>query len=259
MKNTTIKTVLIEDDIALGNSISELLSLSNFEVNWFKEGAEALAYLNNNIPDVIISDYMMPNMDGEELFLRIRKNSKFHTIPFVIITANMDHNVKLKQLKNGVNGFIMKPFKVKELIYQIHNLVDLKKNIEKKFSPDPFSKVTIKLSKKDFITSVNEVLLKNMKSNINMDKLTEELFISKSTLDKRIRKLTNKNASQYVREFRLDYAVKLIHLGERNIQYLVDQTGFNSFSYFTTSFKTYLNVTPRDYIKSIQAEKQSFL
>jgi DNA-binding response OmpR family regulator len=257
MKNSTIKAVLIEDDIALGNSISELLSLSNFEVNWFKEGAEALTFLNTNIPDVIISDYMMPNMDGEELFLRIRKNSKFNTIPFVIITANIDHNVKLKQLKNGVNGFIMKPFKIKELIYQINNLVDLKKNIEKKFSPDPFSKITIKLSRKDFITSVNEILIKNMKSNINMDKLSEELCISKSTLDKRIRKLTNKNASQYVREFRLDYAVKLIHLGERNIQYLVDQTGFNSFSYFTTSFKTYLNVTPRDYIKSIQSDKQS--
>ena len=81
------------------------------------------------------------------------------------------------------------------------------------------------------------------------------LFISKSTLDKRIRKRTNKNISQYMREFRLDYAIKLIHSGERNIKHLVSETGFSSFSYFTTSFKSYLNVTPRDYIKSIQIEK----
>ena len=169
----------------------------------------------------------------------------------------MDDDIKFKQLKNGVNDFIMKPFKIIELIYKIKNLIHLKKNFEKKFSPDPFSKITIKLSKKDFITSVNEILIKNIKSKIDMDDLCSELFISKSTLDKRIRKLTNKNASQYIREFRLDYAVKLIHLGECNIQYLVDETGFSSFSYFSTSFKLYLNLSPRDFIKSVQQEKQS--
>ena len=150
----------------------------------------------------------------------------------------------------------MKPFKVKELVYKIQNLIDLKKNIEKKFSPDPFSKITIQLSKKDFITSLNEILIKNIKNKIEMSELTTDLFISKSTLDKRIRKLTNKNITQYIREFKLNYAVKLIHLGERNIQYLVDETGFSSFSYFSTSFKSYLNVSPRNYIKLINSESQ---
>ena len=259
MKNTKKRIVLIEDDLALGNSISEFLKLSDFEVNWFKDGIEALLFLNKNIPDVIISDFMMPHMNGEELFLRIRKNSKFQTIPFIIITANMDDDIKFKQLKNGVNDFIMKPFKVKEIIYKINNLITLKKNIEKKFSPDPFSKITIRLSEKDFMTTLNEILIKNIKSKIDMTKLSNELFISKSTLDKRVRKLTTKNGSQYIREFRLDYAVKLIHLGERNIQYLVDETGFSSFSYFSTSFKSYLNLTPRDFIKSMQGEKKSLL
>jgi DNA-binding response OmpR family regulator len=251
-----IKILLLEDDVALGSSITELLELSNYEVSWFKDGIEAILYLNKNATDLIISDLMMPNMNGEELFLKIRKNSKYHVIPFIMITANMDNDIKFKQLENGVNDFIMKPFKIKELVYKIKNLLDLTKNIEKKFSPDPFSKITIKLSEKDFLTSLNEILIKKMKSNIDMDDLSKELFISKSTLDKRVRKLTNKNASQYIREFRLDYAVKLIHSGERNIQYLVDETGFNSFSYFSTSFKSYLELTPRDFIKSIQEEKQ---
>lgn len=259
MRNGKIKIVLIEDDLALGNSMSELLILSDFEVSWFQNGIEALIYLKNNMPDVIISDLIMPNMNGEELFLRIRKNNKFHTIPFILITACMDDDIKFKQLKNGVNDFIMKPFKIIELVYKIKNLIHLKKNFEKKFSPDPFSKITIKLSKKDFITSINEILIKKIKSKIDMDDLCSELFISKSTLDKRIRKLTNKNVSQYIREFRLDYAVKLIHLGERNIQYLVDETGFSSFSYFSTSFKLYLNLSPRDFIKSIQVEKESHI
>lgn len=254
METRKIKILLIEDDIALGNSIFDLLKLSDFEVNWHKDGLEGLVYLNKNTPDVIISDLMMPNMDGEELFLTIRKNKKFHTIPFIIITSNIDDNVKFKQLKNGVNDFIMKPFQVKELIFKIKNLFYLKKNIEKKFKPDPFSKITIKLSKKDFVASLNEILIKNMKSKIDINQISNELLISKSTLDKRVRKLTNKNLSQYIREFKLDYAVKLILLGERNIQYLVDETGFSSFSYFSTSFKVYLDLTPRDFIKSIEAE-----
>lgn len=255
MKKPKTKIILIEDDTILGDTITEILELNNFEIIYFKDSLEGLLYLNKNIPDVIISDMVMPNLNGEELFFKIRKNNKFHTVPFIMITANIDDDVKFKQLKNGVNDFIMKPFKVKELIYKVNNLILLKNNIEKKFSPDPFSKITIKLSEKDFITSLNEILIKKMKSNIDMNELSKELSISKSTLDKRVRKLTNKNASQYIREFRLDYAVKLIQSGERNIQYIVDETGFSSFSYFSTSFKLYLQMTPRDFIKSIQKEE----
>jgi DNA-binding response OmpR family regulator len=249
------KIVLIEDDVALGNSILELLLLSNFDVTWFEDSAEALQYLYQNIPDLIISDLMMPVMNGEELYLNIRKNRKFTTIPFIIITANIDDEVKLRQLEHGVNDYIMKPFKVKELIFKVNNVLELRKNIEKNFGIDPFSKVTIKLSEKDFLTSLNDLLLKGIKTRPDLDELSKKLFISKSTLDKRIRKLTNKNISQYIREFKIQYAMKLIKLGERNIQFLVDETGFASFSYFSTSFKGYSKMSPRDYIKSVQVSE----
>jgi DNA-binding response OmpR family regulator len=254
--NSKTKIVIVEDDLPLGSSILELLVLSGFEVKWLKDGVEALDYFKNNIPDVIISDLMMPNIGGTELFLKIRKDNRFKSIPFIIITANIDDSIKFKQLEHGVNDFIIKPFKVQELIFKIRNVTELKKNIEKKFSPDPFSKVTIKLSTKDFLTTLNDILLKNLKSKINIKDLSNQLFISKSTLDKRVRKLTNKNISQYIREFKLDYALHLISSGERNIQHLVDETGFSSFSYFTTSFKVYLNVTPSDYIKNVVTEKK---
>ncbi len=247
-----INIVLIEDDLALGNSISELLTINNMKVSWLKDGKEAIDYLRNCSPDIIISDLMMPLMDGEELFLKIRKNKKFSATPFIMITANTDIDTKFKQLENGVNDFIIKPFKVKELILKIRNLMVLKDGIENKFIPDPFSKVSIKLSEKDFIECVNDILLKDMRSKADINELASQLNISKSTLDKRIRKRSNKNISQYVREFKLDYTIKLIKLGERNIQYLVDETGFNSFSYFSTSFKKYVGLSPREYINSLQ-------
>ncbi|WP_366186784.1 response regulator transcription factor [Flavobacterium ovatum] len=251
MKNSKKNIVLIEDDYALGESIVDLLILSNFNVKWFKNGYEAFVYLESVLPDLIISDLLMPVMGGEALFLKIRNNNNFSTIPFVIITASKDDETKFRQLENGVNDYIMKPFKTRELILKINNILNLKSQIEKKNRPDPFSKVTIKLSEKDFLLSVNIILAKNIKGEIDIQELSNRLHISKSTLDKKIRKRTNKNISQYIREFKLDYALKLISLGERNVQFLVDQSGFNSLSYFSTSFKKYVGLTPRDYIKTI--------
>ena len=252
MKFKKRKLLLIEDDLALGCSISEVLQVNDFEVHWFTDGFKALGYLRDHIPDIIISDFMMPNMTGEELYLNIRKNSKFNTIPFVIITANINEVDKYRQLENGVNDYIIKPFKSKELILKIKNILALRDQVEKKYKPNPFSKVTIKLSQKDFLASVDEYIAKNLKSKISIEELANHLFISRSTLDKHIRKQSNKNISQYVREFKLDYAIKLIDLGERNIQFLVDETGFNSFSYFSISFKNYVGLTTRDYIKSLK-------
>lgn len=247
-----LNVILIEDDLLLGDSIVEFLTLHNFIVCWLKDGQEAVNYIKKNVPDIIISDLMMPLMDGEEFYLQLRKNKKFDTIPFIMITANINTDIKFRQLENGVNGFLHKPFKVKELILQINNLIKLKKSIEKKYEPDPFSKVTIKLSNKDFIESINEILLRDIKSKPNIEKIASELNISKSTLDNKLRKKTNKNISRYIREFKLDYTIKLINLGERNIQFLVDETGFNSFSYFSTSFKKYVGLSPREYISSLR-------
>lgn len=252
MKEGKKNIVLIEDNLALGESIFDLLTVSNFNVKWLKNGYEALMYMSCNLPDVIISDLKMPVMGGDELFLKIRKIHKFNTIPFIIITASIDYETKFKQLENGVNDYIMKPFNTRELILKINNILTLKDQIEKKNSPDPFSKVTIKLSEIDFLLSINTILSKNMKKAIDIEVLSSQLSISKSTLDKKIRKRTSKNISQYIREFKLDYALKLIYLGERNVQFLVEETGFNSLSYFSTSFKKYIGLTPRDYIKSTQ-------
>jgi len=243
------KIVLIEDDSILGSTIFQILTLSEYEVKWFQEGIGAIKYLNKNNCDFIISDLMMPNMSGQELWNEICKEKNYDTVPFIIITANLDEVVKFSLLESGISDFITKPFKTKELIFKIRNLLNFKMKILKKNIPDPFSKVTIKLTQKDFVSSLNEVLSKNIKSQINTEQLSKMLFTSKSTLDKNIRRFSGKNTSQYMREFRLEYAIKLINLGERNINFLCVESGFNSASYFCTSFKAYTGLSPRDFIK----------
>ncbi|WP_291119400.1 response regulator transcription factor [Flavobacterium sp. UBA6135] len=244
-----VKILLIEDDLSLGQTISDLLKLNNYNVKWCQNGLEAFHFLERTIPDLIICDLMMPVMSGEELFLKIRKLKKFDEVPFIVITADISLDMKIRQLQNGVNDFIIKPFKIQELLLKTRNFLNYKHKILEKSKPDPFSKITIKLKNKNFFDLLNDLLLRNIKSDISIDSLAAELFISKSTLDKRIRKQKQCNTSQYIREFRIEYSIRLIEAGETNIQQLADNSGFNSLSYFSLSFKKYLKVSPKTYIK----------
>ena len=250
---TKYKIVLVEDDLTLGSSISAILTMNEFDVVWMKSGQEVLSFLKENNCDFIVCDLMMPSMNGDELLSIIRTDKRKSNIPFIIITANVDTAIKYSLLKRGVNDYMTKPFNTKELIYKIKNMLAFKGQIIQSTNADPFSKVTIRLSEKDFITSLNEVLSRNLKSDINTEQLSKLLFTSKSTLDKKIRRRTNKNTSQYMTEFKLEYAIKLINLGEKSICFLTIEAGFNSSSYFTTSFKDYTGMTPRNFIKHINA------
>ena len=96
---------------------------------------------------------------------------------------------------------------------------------------------------------MNDIILSNIKSNLTIDKIASELFISKSALDKKIRRDKQMNTTTYVREFRIEYAIRMIEAGETNVQQLADACGFNSLSYFSISFKEYTKTSPKTYIK----------
>lgn len=236
MKNQQKSILLLEDDLALGSSVVASLVLSNFNVVWLKDGVEAIAFLRKNTPDIIISDLMMPLMSGEEVYLNIHKLFQHYPIPFIIITSNTDAEVQYRQLENGVKGYLVKPFKVKELILQVNNLIGHKEYIWKKIQKNPFFTVTLELSEPDFKPSTGAVLLKGIQSKIAIEFLSLRLFFCDSTLDNTIRRL-QKAVIWYVWEFKLDYAGKFIESVQRNAQYLVDQIGFASFSYFSIRFK----------------------
>lgn len=249
------KIVLVEDDRELAITIVEFLTYSKFEVKWLQNGREAIIYLNENSCDLIISDLMMPVVGGDELFLQMRKSLQSKAIPFIMITAQNNDDVKFQQLDNGVHDYITKPLILKELLYKINTLLNFKDQVLVQLRHDPFSKVKIRLTHKDFISSLNDVLSKNIRYKVDQNELAYSLNMSKSTLDKKIRKLTTKNTSQYIREFKLEFAIKLLNMGERNIQYISDETGFQSISYFSSSFKSYLGKSPSKYIEQIELIK----
>ena len=241
------KILFVEDDEALGESIFELLKLNRFTVFWFRNGIDAYAFINETRVDIIVSDLMMPIMDGEEFLTLIRKDKKFDTIPFIFITANTSPDVKVRQLESGVNDFITKPFKISELILKIKNILLYTEKIREHYESKPEHKITVRNKIKDFKAALDEVLSKHLVEDLTMDFVAGKLYISKSSLDKKIRKMKGCNFSQYIREFRLDYALRLMETGNYSIKEVADNSGFRSTSFFSTSFKKYMNISPKKY------------
>ncbi len=247
MEKNKVTLLLVEDDLSLGQTLSELLVVNGYFVEWCIDGVEALKYLKNNSPEIIVCDLMMPVMSGEELFLKIRNFRKFDQIPFIMITADVSFESKIKQLQNGVNDFINKPFKIQELVLKIQNFLDYKQKVINQ-SQNPVTNIKLKSRKSDFFEKINEIIIKNIKSDITIEQLAKEVYVSKSTLDKKIRKFKQVNISTYIREIRLNYAISLIEAGEINVDTLASESGFNSTSYFSVCFKNYTSLSPKKYI-----------
>lgn len=247
MEKNKVTLLLVEDDLSLGQTLSELLVVNGYFVEWCIDGVEALKYLKNNLPEIIVCDLMMPVMSGEELFLKIRNFRKFDQIPFIMITADVSFESKIKQLQNGVNDFINKPFKIQELVLKIQNFLDYKQKVINQ-SQSPVTNIKLKSRKSDFFEKINEIIIKNIKSDITIEQLAKEVYVSKSTLDKKIRKFKQVNISTYIREIRLNYAISLIEAGEINVDTLASESGFNSTSYFSVCFKNYTSLSPKKYI-----------
>jgi DNA-binding response OmpR family regulator len=255
MVNISIKTkiLLVEDDVNIASTMIDYFHSLDFTIQWAPNGLVALKYLKRFVPDVIICDLMMPVMSGEVFFNELKKNHSLKSIPFLIISANSSNESKLKQLELGANDYIIKPFKFEELVFKIQNLLNYKNAILVDKKQANFNKLNLKV--RTFENELDEFLIQNISSNFDISTLAEYLNMSNSTLDKTIRKKFKVNVSSYIRQFRLEYAINLMNKGLDNIGQIAFQSGFNSASYFSTSFKNYKSKSPKEYIKEINLKQ----
>jgi DNA-binding response OmpR family regulator len=250
MKDKIYQILLVEDDIVLARTISDLLEESGFIVKFSNDVNGAINYLEKHIPDVIISDLMMPKKNGLQFFNDIKKNPKYNTIPFIIITANSVLDKKLDALQEGVNDYIIKPFIFKELVFKIHNLTELKKNIEIKYKIYLIKTDNLKHSDTLFFRKLDDLIFQNINTTVRVNYLAKSLGVSKSALEKKVNKVTKKNISRYIREYRLEFSIKLIENGVTSIKVIYNQSGFNSASYYSRCFKDYMGITPKAFISN---------
>ena len=249
--------LLVEDNADLRSYLRENLE-NTYRIEVAENGLIGFEKALELIPDLILSDMMMPLMDGFTLCTKIRQDERTSHIPFVLLTARNTIESKLEGLELGADEYMTKPFNIKEIQVRIKNLLEQRKNLRKGFSRE----VTIQ-PKNISITSVDEKFLNHaleiMEAHIadpqfSVERFAEEIGMSRKNLLRKIQALTDQSVNEFIRNFRLQRAAQLISGRSASISEIAYQVGFNNLSYFSKCFKDLFGVLPNEYEK-VQGSK----
>ena len=242
--------LIVEDEVAIRMSLVDLMEISGFQVRSAENGREGLRKAEEKIPDLIISDVMMPELDGYEFLQEIRAKKTTTLIPFIFLTAKVELESKLRGMELGADGYITKPFEFRELNLKVRNLLVTKQKVLQNALENPslvkeHSQDTIVLKK---LNLVLEEQLEN--TEITTDELALLLNMSLSTFTRKLKKLTSKPPNQFMKEFRLIRAKEMIELNYGSLSEIARKTGFSTLSYFSHSYKEHYGKSPSDDLKS---------
>ncbi|MFA9370880.1 MAG: two-component regulator propeller domain-containing protein [Labilibaculum antarcticum] len=252
-QTTNLPSILvIDDNLELLEFIRESLH-EDYSVTTASSGEEGLARIAECIPELIISDVMMPGIDGLELTKRIKTNIETSHIPVILLTAKGGTNNKYIGLKTGADLFIEKPFYPQILSQNICNILSTRRNVIERFKKDAFiapADITHSESDREFVQSLTSLIIENLdQSSMDVSFITKEMGVSRSLLHIKLKRITDCSATEFVRTVRLREAVKLISNGKCNISEAAYRTGFSNPAYFSRRFKEFFGKSPRDYFE----------
>lgn len=252
-KEYTILVVENEEDVQ--NFLMTELSVK-YNVMIAGNGIEAFDKIKLKEPDLIVSDVMMPEMDGYELCEKIKSTPGTCHIPVMLLTALGDNDNVIKGLEFGADDYISKPFSLKHLELRIDKLIQINAQIKRYFSKNsllPVGNKDLGLSKKDkaFLENIVKVIEKNLSdSTFGVEELSTEVGLSTSHFYKRFKQLTGQVPNVFIRNYRLQRAAELLKSNEGfNVVEVMYQIGIESSSYFSASFKKLHGVPPSEFLK----------
>lgn len=246
------RILLVEDNLDLQKFLYNEMS-TIYNVMLAQNGDEGLLVASKNLPDLIISDIMMPVMDGLEFCKRIKGDEATSHIPVILLTAKSGVESELSGFESGADDYITKPFSPEVLKLKIRNILEARKQLSDKFSKsDSYIPENIKISQID--QGFLEKFVKMVEDNIDDpelsgDRLACELGMSKGNLYKKLKTLTGMTVNIYVRTIRLKIAARLLKQGTYNISEVAYSVGFNNPKYFSTCFSEMFKVSPKQYMK----------
>ncbi|TLX74932.1 response regulator [Labilibacter sediminis] len=243
--------LLVEDDIELREYLKTILS-ANYMVTVASDGIEALKLLEGLLPDLIISDINMPNMDGINFCKKVKEKTITSHIPFILLTAKTDSQTQIDSFQLGITDYIEKPFKKELLTARIDAIFN---HQDKKEKAAAERKVMMKidkskLSKSDiqFWKKVNTLIQKNFhKPYFTAEDLSQKMNLSRSTFYRKFKNISQENAADYIRKIRLQKAAELIKTNQYTLQQISLEVGFQSSSQFRTKFKEQYGVNPSEF------------
>lgn len=247
--------LVVEDNADIARYIGNIIS-DNFSVVYARNGREGLLKAEEYVPDVIITDIMMPEYDGLEMTRDIRQSELLNHIPIIIVTAKGDDANKLHGLESGADAYLIKPFSPDELKLRIHKLIENRNMLRQKYSQILIDSEEISNEpdapelEKRFLVKLNSFITSNISlANMNSETLAEGMCLSKSQINRKVKSLTGMNTATYIKQSRLAYSQVLLRDPEKTIGDIVLLCGFDSASYFTKLFKEKFGITPSQYRK----------
>ncbi len=244
-------TILIVDD---NKDLLDFLSshfARKYNVLTASDGVEALEIAHGKSVQLIVTDVMMPRMDGIELCRKIKSEMATSHIPVILLTAKSENSDVVAGYHSGAEGYVSKPFDPQALDFQIDNIMRLRRNVQKEIvdtGQENIEAVPISDIDKDFINRINQLVEDNIgNADFNIGDVTANIGVSRTLLHVKMKNLVNMSMGEYIRKKRLDKACQLLKQGY-NVSETAYRTGFSDPSYFSKTFKKNIGVSPTEYV-----------
>lgn len=253
------KILLVDDEEDILDFLERILK-TKYSVFKAEDGRAALQLLSREAIQLVVSDVMMPEMDGFELCKTIKSNLEYAHIPVILLTAKNTIQSKVEGLELGADAYIEKPFSKEHLQAQIASLIANRSMMREYFASSPLVHIkSTAHSKTDehFLEVLNETICRNIEdANLDVEKLAGILNMTRTTLYRKMKAITDLSPIEFINCIRLKKAAELLALGDYKVYEVADQVGFSSQSNFARSFQKQYNMSPTHYIQTKQAERE---
>lgn len=242
------KLLLVDDDDELRWPIVKLLS-NYVEVQEVRSAEEALVWLKNHTPDMAVLDIRMPGESGLELCHKIKNSAETAHVPCTVISGEVGENIRTQVYEAGADAFLTKPFGTDELLLHISSYFENQtKKLRRYFHEgSTIDQITQNPINKEFLSHLVKLVEENLSSGeLNVDFLAGELGLSRASLYRKLKSLTGQTVNDFIKDIRMRKSLHLLKAGHLNISEVAHEVGFNSLSYFTTSFKKHFGYSPTE-------------
>ena len=252
--------LVVEDNREILDYVAESF-IDEFDVLKAGDGREGLALALDKVPDVIISDVMMPNMDGNAMCRALKKDIRTSHIPIILLTAKDSFEAKEKGYDSGADSYITKPFTHSLLRSRILNLLQQRRRDKMLIQESKETNLAQKkeqlresLNKVDqeFFDKLNKLIEENISGDVDVNLIASNLAVSTSTLYRKMKALTGISTNEYIRKYKMQYAEHLLLEGKYSISEISFMVGMNSVAYFRRCFKAEYGEIPSEYLKKLQ-------